>query len=209
MTDRDATVGALKREIIALCRRKGWGDDGIQNPQHICMAMMVEACEVLEHFQDMTQEDERALTGGRMPAEKQEIAEEVADVLMYGFQIMHTLGVDVSRGLDANWSDAETPVRTLKEAAGAGDRGPVSRAMHMLVEARRVLERMQWLPEDDVRAMIEGGLPGTRRAVGEAFCGLFREILMLARLLGFDLAGEIARKIAIVERRAYGDEPAR
>lgn len=35
-----------------MCRRKGWGDEnGVQNPQHVAMAMTVEMSELLEHFQ--------------------------------------------------------------------------------------------------------------------------------------------------------------
>lgn len=210
MNDQNTTIAALKREIIDLCRRKEWGDDGIQHPQHICMAMMVEACEVLEHFMDMAPDFERALMEGGEAAEKTEIAEEIADVLMYGLQIMYTLGVDVSAGFGSGYSDERTPVAHLKELAGAGDIGPVRRAMRVSFAASKVLKCFQYMPESEVQALIRRELTGAIRAIGARFFDLFREILMLSNLIGFDVAASVARKIAIVDRRVYSeDEPKR
>ncbi len=210
MNDQNTTVETLKREIINLCRRKGWGDDGIQHPQHICMAMMVEACEVLEHFMDMTPDAARALASGGEAAEKLEIAEEIADVLMYGLQIMHTLGVDVSVGFGGAFSDGETPVAVLRAHAGAGEIGPVSRAMHISFAASKVLECFQYMPEADVQALVRHEKDDARREIGARFVRLFGEILALSNLIDFDVAASIARKIAIVDRRVYAeDEPKR
>ena len=51
-SDRDTPIFELKRQILAMCRRKGWGDEnGVQDPQHVAMAMTVEMAELLEHFQ--------------------------------------------------------------------------------------------------------------------------------------------------------------
>jgi NTP pyrophosphatase (non-canonical NTP hydrolase) len=210
MNDKNTTVEALKCEIINLCRRKGWGEDGIQHPQHICMAMMVEACEVLEHFMDMTPEAETALMSGGEIAEKQEIAEEIADVLMYGLQIMYTLGVDVSAGFGSAHSDAQTPVAELRAGVDAGEIGPVRRAMHISFAASKVLERFQYMPEADVQALIRHEKDGARREIGVCFVRLFSEILALSNIIDFDVAASIARKIAIVDRRVYAeDEPKR
>ena len=35
MADRETTVYELKARVMQLCRDKGWGDNGIQNPQPI------------------------------------------------------------------------------------------------------------------------------------------------------------------------------
>jgi NTP pyrophosphatase (non-canonical NTP hydrolase) len=210
MNDQNTTIATLKREIIDLCRRKNWGDDGIQHPQHIAMAMMVEACEVLEHFMDMSPAFERALMDGGEPEEKAEIAEEVADVLMYGLQIMYTLGVDVSAGFREGYSDDGTPIAVLRALVGAGGKSPVSRAMRVAFAASKVLERFQYMPEADVQALIRREPGGAAREIGSAFVTLFREILALSNLIDFDVAASIARKIAIVDRRVYSvDEPKR
>jgi len=98
MADRETTVLELKERIMDLCRAKKWGKngDGIQNPQHMAMAMSVEMGEMLEHFQWMEREDVEAMMNGEDPERVALIAEEFADMMIYGIQIMTVLGVDVS-----------------------------------------------------------------------------------------------------------------
>ena len=203
MNDQNTTVATLKHQIIELCRRKDWGDDGIQHPQHICMAMMVEACEMLEHFMDMSPDFERALMEGGECEEKTEIAEEVADVLMYGLQIMYTIGVDVSLGFADGFSDETTPISSLRALVGAGDISPVRRAMRASFAASKVLKCFQYMPEGDVQALIRREMTDAIREIGACFVRLFGEILTLSNLIDFDIAASVMRKIAIVDRRVY------
>ncbi len=99
MNDRDTTLDALKEQVHALCLRKGWGEDGVQNPQHVAMAMTVEMSELLEHFQWMGDEDVQALLRGEDPERVLKIAEEFADVMMYGLQLTRTLGIDITQSI--------------------------------------------------------------------------------------------------------------
>ena len=46
--DDTTTVSQLKEAIYALCLEKGWGVDGVQNPQQVAMAMTVEMSELLD-----------------------------------------------------------------------------------------------------------------------------------------------------------------
>ena len=55
MNDSNTTINQLKEAVHALCIRKGWGVEGVQNPQHVAMAMTVEMSELLEHFQRLGQ----------------------------------------------------------------------------------------------------------------------------------------------------------
>ncbi|MBE5808849.1 MAG: nucleotide pyrophosphohydrolase [Clostridiales bacterium] len=100
MTDEKTTISELKEAVLALCRRKGWGDDGIQDPQHVAMAMTVEMSELLEHFQWLDHEDVVKLMQGGDPERVKLIAEEFADVMMYGLQLTYTLGIDVSAQIE-------------------------------------------------------------------------------------------------------------
>ena len=83
--DGNTTLSELKEDVHRLCLRKGWGVEGVQNPQHVAMAMTVEMSELLEHFQWLDPENVTAL-----------IAEEFADVMMYGLQLMRCLDVDIT-----------------------------------------------------------------------------------------------------------------
>ena len=95
MTDSETTIRELKQAIHRLVLSKGWGDEnGIQNPQHVAMALNVEASELLEHFQWL------ALLRGEDPQRAQAIGEEFADVCMYGFQLMDCLGIDLSKQIE-------------------------------------------------------------------------------------------------------------
>lgn len=96
MNDRDTTIAELKQAVHELCLRKGWGVEGVQNPQHVAMAMTVEMSELLEHFQWLNPPEVEALMNGGDPARVAMIAEEFADVMMYGLQLARTLGIDVT-----------------------------------------------------------------------------------------------------------------
>ena len=93
----DTTIAELKQRVHELCLRKGWGKDGVQNPQQVAMAMTVEMSELLEHFQWLNPEDVQRLTEGKDPERVALIAEEFADVMMYGLQLARTLGIDVTQ----------------------------------------------------------------------------------------------------------------
>ena len=96
MNDQNTTLRELKEQVHQLCLRKGWGVEGVQNPQHVAMAMTVEMSELLEHFQWLNPEDVDALLQGRDPERTALIAEEFADVMMYGLQLMRCLDVDIT-----------------------------------------------------------------------------------------------------------------
>ncbi len=96
-SDSNTPIAELKRQVLAMCRRKGWGDEnGVQNPQHVAMAMTVEMSELLEHFQWLDPADVDRLLSGGDPARVALIAEEFADVMMYGLQLADALHIDVT-----------------------------------------------------------------------------------------------------------------
>lgn len=59
-------------------------------PKNLSMALIKEAAEIVEHFQWATAEESSALTAER----KAEVAEEIADVLMYLVRLADVLGID-------------------------------------------------------------------------------------------------------------------
>ena len=100
MNDQKTTILELKEAVHALCLRKGWGVEGVQNPQQVAMAMTVEMSELLEHFQWMNPEDVHALQAGERSETVAQIAEEFADVMMYGLQLARTLHIDVAAQIE-------------------------------------------------------------------------------------------------------------
>ena len=96
-SDSNTTIAELKQRVHELCLRKGWGVEGVQDPQHIAMAMTVEMSELLEHFQWLNRPDVEKLMRGEDPERCAMIAEEFADIMMYGLQLTRTLGIDVTQ----------------------------------------------------------------------------------------------------------------
>jgi dCTP diphosphatase len=60
------------------------------SPKNLASALVVEAGELLEHFQWMTEEESRTLA----PEKRNAVAMEVADVLLYLIQLSTALGID-------------------------------------------------------------------------------------------------------------------
>lgn len=95
--DERVTLADLKEAVREMCICRGWGDENaVQNPQQMAMAMAVELGEMMEHFAWMDADGVQALLEGRYPNRSEKIAEELADVMIYGIQIMRALNVDIS-----------------------------------------------------------------------------------------------------------------
>ena len=92
--DGNTCLDSLKEDVRQLCLRKGWGVEGVQDVQHVAMAMTVEMSELLEHFQWLNREDVVRLMEGGDP---ERLAEEFADVMMYGLQLARTLNIDITQ----------------------------------------------------------------------------------------------------------------
>ncbi len=83
--DLEAVALALRR----FAEERDW--DQFHSPKNLAMALNVEAAELLEHFQWLTQEQSQQL-----PAEKlARVAEEIADIQAYLVRIADKLGVDI------------------------------------------------------------------------------------------------------------------
>jgi len=60
------------------------------SPKNLASALVVEAGELLEHFQWMTEQQSRALA----PEKRNAVAAEIGDVLLYLIQLSTALGID-------------------------------------------------------------------------------------------------------------------
>jgi NTP pyrophosphatase (non-canonical NTP hydrolase) len=86
MTD---DLASLTQALRDFARARQW--EPFHSPKNLASALSVEAAELLEHFQWLTEAQSRAL-----PAEKRaEIGTEIADVFLYLLQLADQLGIDV------------------------------------------------------------------------------------------------------------------
>lgn len=83
-----AEIQALQASLRAFAAERDW--EQFHSPKNLAAALTVEAAELLEHFQWLTDAQSRTL-----PTEKHAaVAEEIADVLLYLLQLADKLGID-------------------------------------------------------------------------------------------------------------------
>ena len=81
-------IKALQASLRTFAAERDW--EQFHSPKNLTAALSVEAAELLEHFQWLTEEQSRSI-----PIEKREaIAEEVADVFLYLLQLADKLDID-------------------------------------------------------------------------------------------------------------------
>ena len=89
----------LRDRLRAFAAERNW--DQFHSPKNLAAALVVEAAELLEHFQWLKEEDSSALSAEKRAA----VAEEIADVLLYLVRIADKLDIDV---LDAALKKIDT-----------------------------------------------------------------------------------------------------
>jgi dCTP diphosphatase len=78
----------LRDALRAFCAARDW--HRFHTPKNLVMALSVEAAELVEHFQWATPEESMALA----PEKRAEVADEIADVLIYLTELADVLGID-------------------------------------------------------------------------------------------------------------------
>lgn len=78
----------LQAALRAFAQARDW--EQFHSPKNLAAALSIEAAEVLEHFQWLTDEQSRQLDAAR----KAQVADEIADVLLYLLQLADKLGID-------------------------------------------------------------------------------------------------------------------
>ncbi|MDD5299950.1 MAG: nucleotide pyrophosphohydrolase [Gallionella sp.] len=79
----------LRDKLRAFAEARDW--DQFHSPKNLSMALMVEVAELMEHFQWLTEAQSAELS----PEDKQAVAEELADILLYLVRLSDKLGVDL------------------------------------------------------------------------------------------------------------------
>lgn len=79
----------LKHELRNFAQARDW--EQFHSPKNLAMALSVEAAELLECFQWLTEEQSKAVSGEKLAA----IADEIADVQLYLIRLADQLGVDI------------------------------------------------------------------------------------------------------------------
>ncbi|CAN5444115.1 nucleotide pyrophosphohydrolase [soil metagenome] len=82
-------IQLLTQALRSFSRERDW--EKFHSPKNLAMALAVEAAELLEHFQWMTEDESKT----QIPETAAEIAAEAADVFLYLLQLADKLGIDL------------------------------------------------------------------------------------------------------------------
>lgn len=85
----DAALESLRDELRRFAAERDW--DQFHSPKNLASALTVEAAELLEHFQWLTEQQSGKLSPGARAA----VAQELADVFLYLLQLADKLDVDL------------------------------------------------------------------------------------------------------------------
>ena len=86
----DSVLDSLTRQLRQFAEQRDW--EQFHSPKNLASALSVEAAELLEHFQWLTEDQSRKLDA----ATKVAVGQEIADVLLYLLQLADKLGLDVA-----------------------------------------------------------------------------------------------------------------
>lgn len=79
----------LTERLRGFVRERDW--EQFHSPKNLAMAMIVEAAELVEHFQWLTEQQSKEI-----PLEKRDqVAQEIADTFIYLLRMADVLGVDL------------------------------------------------------------------------------------------------------------------
>ena len=87
-------LAELQRRLAEFAAARDW--DQFHSPKNLAMALAVEAAELVEEFQWLTEEQSRALG----PERYERVRLETADVLIYLLRLADKLGIDLLRAAD-------------------------------------------------------------------------------------------------------------
>jgi NTP pyrophosphatase (non-canonical NTP hydrolase) len=82
------SLQTLARQLEQFAQDRDWQQ--FHSPKNLASALVVEAGELLEHFQWLTEEQSRTLP----PHKREAVGAELADVLLYLIQLAGAMGID-------------------------------------------------------------------------------------------------------------------
>jgi NTP pyrophosphatase (non-canonical NTP hydrolase) len=83
------TLEDLRNQLREFARARDW--EQFHSPKNLAMAMIVEAAELTEHFQWLTESQSHALD----PVKREQVAQELADVFLYLVRLADRLDIDL------------------------------------------------------------------------------------------------------------------
>lgn len=87
-------IPELQQRLREFAEHRDWKQ--FHSPKNLSMALIVEAAELLEHFQWLTQDESFNLSNEKLEA----VGEELADIFVYLVRLADQLDIDLSAAVD-------------------------------------------------------------------------------------------------------------
>jgi NTP pyrophosphatase (non-canonical NTP hydrolase) len=115
MTDAGTTVGELRARVLSFARERDW--EQFHSPKNLSMALAAEAGELMEHFLWAESRDSAAPLADRR--KREQIEDEIADVVIYALEFANIGGIDLARAIEAKLAKnaAKYPVEKARGSA--------------------------------------------------------------------------------------------
>ncbi len=91
----DVSIHELKEKVREFCEARDW--DQFHGPKDLAIGVITEASELLEHFRFLSEDQAMELL--KNPQQREEIEDEIADVLFFLLRFCQRFEVDLERAL--------------------------------------------------------------------------------------------------------------
>ena len=107
-------IAAFSQRLREFAQARDW--EQFHSPKNLAMALIVEAAELVEHFQWMKEEQTYELSD----KQREEVALEMADIFIYLLRIAERLDIDLAQATEQKIriNDQRYPVTQSKGRAG-------------------------------------------------------------------------------------------
>jgi len=95
MSDNITTMAELKASVLAFAEERDWIQ--FHSPKNLSMALAAEAAELMEHFLWSGSEASRDTV--HQESRRQEIREELADILIFAMEFANVSGIDLTEAI--------------------------------------------------------------------------------------------------------------
>jgi NTP pyrophosphatase (non-canonical NTP hydrolase) len=110
MSSSGQSIASLQKRIVAFRDARDWKQ--FHNPKDMALSLILEAAEVIEHFQWKNEQEIK----NHLTKNKGAVGEELADVLYWVLLMSHDLGIDLGRIFEQKMSknEAKYPIEKSK-----------------------------------------------------------------------------------------------
>ena len=121
MQDKTTTIQEVKQVVREFVDQRDWQQ--FHSPKNLSMALAIEAGELMEHFQWISQQASRELDSEKMD----EVGQELSDVFCYTIALANELGIDLATAFKNKMklNREKYPAEQYRGRYGADDPNPV------------------------------------------------------------------------------------